>query len=94
MFDNVRMLAGLSCSRFAATSADSGTGATPEGAVLPMLASNEADIENDSQYKYEYVGKFDGLCWWSIELSKPLEEPMFSMGFYAIDGQADPNIIQ
>lgn len=91
-FSELRILAGLNCTRFGATVQDGGAGEEgtgPAGTVLPMLASGLANIEDNSHYNFEYVGKFEESCWWSITLSETLQMPLFSMGFYGVDGQSN-----
>ena len=88
--------AAFNCSRFAATEADGGVGedgSGPAGTVLPMLAVNGAQTVGVSAgVSYGYMGKLsDGGCWWQMATSgsSGLSGPLFSMGFYGVDGQAD-----
>jgi len=87
--------AAFNCSRFAATQADGGVGeegSGPAGTVLPMLAVNGAQTVGVSGgVSFGYVGKVNGGCWWQMATSGSggLSGPMFSMGFYGVDGQAD-----
>ena len=90
--------AAFNCSRFAATETDGGVGEEgngPAGTVLPMLAVNEAQTVGVSAgVTFGYVGKLSGECWWQMATSgsNGLSGPMFSMGFYGVDGQADYSV--
>ena len=89
--------AAFNCSRFAATQADGGAGEEgtgPAGTVLPMLAVNGAQTVGASTgVTYGYMGKISGGCWWQVATSgSGLSGPMFSMGFYGVDGQADYSV--
>ena len=90
--------AAFNCSRFAATEADGGVGEEgggPAGTVLPMLAVDEAQTVGASRsVTYGYMGKLNGGCWWQTTTSgsNGLTGPLFSMGFYGVDGQADYSV--
>lgn len=90
--------ASFNCSRFAATEADGGAGEEgtgPAGTVLPMLAINEAQTVGASAgVAYGYMGKLsDGGCWWQVATTgNGPSGPLFSMGFYGVDGQADYSV--
>lgn len=88
-FDAIQVLAGVNCDHFAAITADTNSGLNPAGMVLPMLATERAVVQDDSEYSFEYAGKFDGLCWWSMNLTRSMNAPLFSMGMYAIEGKSN-----
>lgn len=90
MFDDIRLFAGFNCSRFdnpSKSSIDQSSAQPVNGTVLPMFATGIATAESASAFHYRFVGRADGLCWWSMSTTHAMTKPLFSFGFYAIDGE-------
>ena len=91
VYGGLEMLGGFNCSRFAPTVADGGKGEEgqgPAGTVLPMMAVGVAEVVAGGGYEWAYAGKAGGSCWWNISTTRNTSKGLYSIGFYATDGQA------
>ena len=93
-YGGVEVWGGFNCSRFAPTVGDGGGGeggGGPAGTVLPMMAVGQAEVVAGGGYAWTYAGKAGGSCWWNMSTTRSTSKGLYSIGFYATDGQENPS---